>query len=273
MSARRHTSQGFTLLEVAISLMILGLAIGGLTVAMSQQMMQKRLSDTRLLLTQVNQALSAFVVANGRLPCPATAASNGLEAVVQPGQCSAPAGYLPAVTLGLPNLDGNGLLNDGWQDGSIRDNTGALSYPHALRYAVATLAGTAVANALTSNALGGNTRANVSTALGTNLGLFVCRSSTGMSGVGNRCVTAANSLAINVVAAAWSQGPTAVDVVGNGVDEQQNASQLTGAAISNALVMRDPSASAAASGRFDDLVVWLPWGSVADKLMMAWQVQ
>jgi hypothetical protein len=91
--------------------------------------------------------------------------------------------------------------------------------------------------------------------------------------VGNRCVTAANSLAINVVAAAWSQGPTAVDVVGNGVDEQQNASQLTGAAISNALVMRDPSASAAASGRFDDLVVWLPWGSVADKLMMAWQVQ
>jgi hypothetical protein len=37
--------------------------------------------------------------------------------------------------------------------------------------------------------------------------------------------------------------------------------------------MRDPADTAAAAGRFDDLVVWTAWGTVADKLMTAWQVQ
>jgi prepilin-type N-terminal cleavage/methylation domain-containing protein len=271
----KHHNRGFTLIEVAISMVILGLVMTGLVVALSQEIMQRKLADTRMTLAQANEALTAFVVANGRLPCPATAVSNGLESTAGPGICTVAAGFLPAVTLGLPNLDANGLLTDGWADGSIRDNSGAISYPRALRYSVALLAG-AQLYALTTTQLGTSTRLTVGAALAPpiNNGLFVCRSSAGLvAGLGNRCGTAANSLALNAVAVIWSQGPTGNDRIGNSADENQNASQLGAPAIARTWVMRDPAGTAAAAGRFDDLVVWTAWGTVADKLMTAWQVQ
>jgi prepilin-type N-terminal cleavage/methylation domain-containing protein len=277
----RHTHRGFTLIEVAISMVILGLVMTGLVVSLVQQLQQRRLLDTRTTLAQANDALLAFVTANGRLPCPATAASNGIESVGLPGACTVAAGYLPAVTLGLPNVDGNGMLNDGWADGSLFDNAGVKNYPRAIRYSVARLIGTAQANALTTASLGGpplHTRLTVGTALATvgppavNNGLWVCRSSVGMGAGANRCGGAANSLALNAVAVIWSQGPTGNDTLGNSPDETQNAMQLAGAGIPLAFVMRDPAGTAAAAGRFDDIVSWISWGAVADKLMTAWQV-
>jgi prepilin-type N-terminal cleavage/methylation domain-containing protein len=269
----KHPHRGFTLIEVAISMVILGLVMTGLVLSLSQQLQQRRLLDTRTTLAEANDALVAFVTANARLPCPAIVGSNGLEATTAPGVCTAAAGFLPAVTLGLPNLDGNGLLNDGWADGSIRDNTGALSYPRAIRYSVTRLTGTPQVNALTTGSLVSlgtpQTRSNVGTALTANNGLFVCRSSAGMVAAGNRCGNPANSLALNTVAVLWSQGPTGNDVIGNSADENQNANQP----IARAFVMRDPTDIAAAAGRFDDLVSWVSWGAVADKLMVAWQVQ
>jgi len=269
----KHPHRGFTLIEVAISMVILGLVMAGLVLSLSQQLQQRRLLDTRTTLAQANDALLAFVTANARLPCPAIVGSNGLEATTAPGTCTAAAGFLPAVTLGLPNLDGNGLLNDGWADGSITDNTGALSYPRAIRYSVTQLTGTPQVNALTTTKLGATaTRSTVSTALATppnNNGLFVCRALAGMIAAGNRCGSPANTLALNVVAVIWSQGPTGNDVIGNSAAENQNANQT----IPRAFVMHDPTDIAAAAGRFDDLVSWVAWGTVADKLMVAWQVQ
>ena len=265
----KYPQRGFTLIEVAISMVILGLVMTGLVLSLSQQLQQRRLLDTRTTLAEANDALITFVTANGRLPCPAVAASNGLESTSAPGTCTAGAGFLPAVTLGLPNLDANGLLDDGWADGSIRDNTGALSYPRAIRYSVTRLTGTPQVNAVTTAKLGVSTRATVSTALAGNNGLFVCRSSAGMVAAGNRCGSNANSLALNAVAVLWSQGPTGNDVIGNSNDEKQNANQP----IARAFVMRDPTDVAAAAGRFDDLVSWVSWGIVADKLMVAQQVQ
>jgi prepilin-type N-terminal cleavage/methylation domain-containing protein len=265
----KHPHRGFTLIEVAISMVILGLVMTGLVVSLSQQLQQRRLLDTRTTLAEANDALIAFVTANARLPCPAVAGSNGLEATTAPGICTAVSGFLPAVTLGLPNLDTNGLLNDGWADGSIKDSSGAVSYPRAIRYSVPKLA--VQVNALTTTKLGPTaTRFTVGTDLAANNGLFVCRSSAGMvGGVVNRCGSNANTLALNAVAVLWSQGPTGNDAVGNSADENQNAKQP----IARAFVMRDPTDIAAAAGRFDDLVSWVPWGAVADKLMVAWQVQ
>ena len=273
----RQQAQGFTLIEVAISMVILGLVLTGLVVALSQQMQQRHLIDTRTTLQQANEAIISFVVANARLPCPAIAASNGLESLISPGVCTAAAGFLPAVTLGLPNLDGNGLLNDGWADGSTHDNVSVVpNYPRAIRYQVALLGGTAQANALTSASLGnpasGYTRQNIGTTLALNNGLFVCRSSVGLVAVGNRCSGNANSLALNVVAVLWSQGPTGNDALGNSPDEAQNSSQLGAPAVARTLVMRDPTGTGAPGGRFDDIVSWVSWGTMADKLMLAWQV-
>ena len=107
-----------------------------------------------------------------------------------------------------------------------------------------------------------------------NNGLWVCRSSAGMvAGNGaNRCGGAANSLALNAVAVIWSQGPTGNDTLGNSADENQNAGQLTGAGVPLAFVMRDPAGTTAPQGRFDDVMSWIPWGTVSDKLLVAWQV-
>ena len=135
--------RGFTLVELAISMVILGLVLTGFALALSQQVQQRQLTDTRTALQQANDAIVAFVIANARLPCPAVAGSNGQESMAGIGRCTAAAGFLPAVSLGLPNLDGNGLLNDGWADGSTHDNAGVLDYPRAIRYSVALLAGTA----------------------------------------------------------------------------------------------------------------------------------
>jgi prepilin-type N-terminal cleavage/methylation domain-containing protein len=275
----KHPQRGFTLIEIAISMLILGLALTGLVLALAQQQQQSYLVNTRTSLAQADQALLAFVVANARLPCPAVVGSNGLESTNGAGQCTAPAGFLPAVTLGLPNLDAYGLLEDGWADGSIRDDSGALSYPRALRYAVATLPGTPQAYALVTASLGGSVRSAVSTALSNgagpafNNGLFVCRSSIGIVAAGNRCGSAANSLALNAAAVIWSQGPTGNDALGNGPDENQNASQLGAPAIARTFVMRNPADVGSPAGRFDDVVTWLAWGPVADDLMLAWQVQ
>jgi prepilin-type N-terminal cleavage/methylation domain-containing protein len=268
----RHT-RGFTLVELAISMLILGLVLTGFALALSQQVQQRQLLDTRTALQEANDAIIAFVVANARLPCPALAGSNGQESLAGIGQCTAAAGFLPAVSLGLPNLDGNGLLNDGWADGSTRDDAGVLDYPRAIRYSVALLGGTAQANALTTASLGGAARATVGTTLAANNGLFVCRSSAGIVAAGNRCGGNANSLALNVVAVLWSQGPTGNDSLGNSADEKQNSGQLGAPAVPRTFIMRDPSGSAAAAGRFDDVLSWVSWGSVADQLMLAWQVQ
>jgi prepilin-type N-terminal cleavage/methylation domain-containing protein len=266
----RHAQRGFTLIEVAISMVILGLVMTGLVVSLTQQLQQRRLLDTRTTLAEANDALIAFVTANARLPCPAIVGSNGLEATIPAGTCVAAAGFLPAVTLGLPNLDANGLLNDGWADGSITDNTGAASYPRAIRYSVTLLTGTLPVNALTTKTLGPiATRSTVSTALAANNGLFVCRALAGMvNGLGNHCGSNANTLALNVVAVLWSQGPTGNDVIGNSAAENQNATRP----IARAFVMHDPTGTGAAAGRFDDVVSWISWGPVADKLMVAWQV-
>ena len=261
--------RGFTLVELAISMVILGLVLTGFALALSQQVQQRQLTDTRTALQQANDAIVAFVVANGRLPCPAVVGSNGQESMAGIGACTAAAGFLPAVSLGLPNLDGNGLLNDGWADGSTHDNAGVLDYPRAIRYSVALLAG----NALTMASLGGATRATVGATLAANNGLFVCRSSAGIVAAGNRCGANANALGLNVVAVIWSQGPTGNDALGNSADEKQNSSQLGAPAVPRTFIMRDPAGAAAPAGRFDDVVSWVSWGTVSDQLRLAWQVQ
>ena len=53
----------------------------------------------------------------------------------------------------------------------------------------------------------------------------------------------------------------------------ENASQLGAPGIARAFVMRNQADIGSPVGRFDDVVVWLGWGPVADNLMLAWQVQ
>ncbi len=140
----KHIKQaGFSLVEVAIVLLIIGLLIGGVSATLSQQLERKRETDTQQALSQAQEALVAFLMANGRLPCPAvsntneTAVGAGVESYnAATGRCTIAItgnnantnannarviGVLPWVTLGVPQTDAWGrryryVVSASWVD-------------------------------------------------------------------------------------------------------------------------------------------------------------
>lgn len=102
----KHTQQGFSLVEMAVVLVIVGLMLGGLLTPLSAQMEQRRIGETQRALEDAREALIGFALRNGYFPCPAVSAANGVEDRVD-GRCNEGkrAGFLPWVTLGLPKLD------------------------------------------------------------------------------------------------------------------------------------------------------------------------
>lgn len=103
---------GFTLVEMAIVLVIVGLLLGGLLMPLSAQVEQRRIGETQKALEEIKEALIGFAIANGRLPCPASAttptgaAGAGIEPtpIVATG-CTNFAGVLPWATLGVNETD------------------------------------------------------------------------------------------------------------------------------------------------------------------------
>src|SRR5512140_1322115 len=82
----RFQASGFTLVAIAVVLLILAVLLGGLLPTLSGQIEQRRISDTRKQLDEIQQAIIGFAISNGRLPCPADGAipagqaNAGLEA-------------------------------------------------------------------------------------------------------------------------------------------------------------------------------------------------
>jgi len=99
-------NRAFTLVEMAIVLVIVGLLVGGMLAPLRAQMEQRRTADTNRALEEARDALAGFAARNGFLPCPAISASNGLEDRAGT-RCGSERrfGFLPWATLGLPKLD------------------------------------------------------------------------------------------------------------------------------------------------------------------------
>lgn len=216
---------GFSLIEVALVLIIVSLALGGILVPLNAQIQQRRLLETTELLNNVNQALLGFAISNGRLPCPATATSMGIESPgVGVGVCSNPYdGYVPAVSLGLGHLDSQGYLIDAWNN--------------RVRYAVANKPST-----IFTTPSGLNT-SNLNTASE----LFVCSSATGISISTKTCAT--TTLSSGPVAVIFSVGPDGA--VPKSADETENLNA------NPAFVSHPPTPAGSTTGEFDDVVIWL----------------
>lgn len=265
-----QTQRGFTLLELAIGLVVLGLAVVGALVSLTALTENRKIAETRGMLLETRDSLMAFATTQGRLPCPATLVSNGQESILSNVAgvitCTSEQGFVPSVTLGLSGLNELGLKNDAWDDG-----TGGGS-PRSLRYAISSLAAP-VANALTSPGLGAPTsstrRVDVQTSITGNQGLFVCQSSTGLAGAGNRCGSIANTLSANAAFVVWSLGADAREVGTFSADEQQNANWT----VQRVLVSRTYAPIGSNDGRFDDIVVWQPYSLVAERLFAGGFVQ
>ena len=110
----KTTQGGFTLIELAIVVLIMGLVLGGLAMPLSVQRENARIRDGNDQLSDVRDALEGFALVNGYLPCPSTPASAG-AAAASGGACDEQHGFVPATTLDLGGVrNGDNLLLDPW---------------------------------------------------------------------------------------------------------------------------------------------------------------
>jgi len=108
MNMRRANSAGFSLLEVSVVLLIMGLLLGSVMRPMASQFREQNRKTTLRQLQALHESLIGFASARGRLPCPVTV-SGGDE------DCSIAHGYVPAELLGVQgSYNSEGLLIDSW---------------------------------------------------------------------------------------------------------------------------------------------------------------
>ena len=112
-----HSQQsGFSLIEIAIGLVIIGIVLGSLVTPLSTLRESGKRNDANKMLGDIHDAVIGFAINNnGRLPCPATTTSNGLEAL-SGSSCTQEHGFLAAASLGLRGSYDNSLLLDPWNN-------------------------------------------------------------------------------------------------------------------------------------------------------------
>ncbi len=245
-------ARGFTLTEMAVVLVIVGLLIAGLVIPFSVQQDIRARQETEKRLADIREALLGFASANGRLPCPATAGSNGLEDPLGGGVCtSAHGGFLPAGTLGVAPVNIGGFAVDAW------------NLP--IRYAVTSANASAFT---TANGM----RATTLTVLAPDLQVcpgLVANPVTNAGAANATCV--GNSLSTTAVAVVFSLGRNG-GTGGAGVDESHNPNPNSAVAADRAFISHLETPSSAPQGEFDDVVIWLSPNILYNRLIATGQL-
>lgn len=236
--------KGFTLIEMAVVLIIVSLILGGLLMPLSTQMEMRANQDTVKRIEEAKEALIGFSLANGRLPCPASNTSNGVEDPIGGGICNhAYDGFLPAVTLGLTNLDSNGYALDGWGGNPV----------NRIRYA------TTASNASAFTTANGMRTVGIG-ALAPNL--YVCASGAGVNVTNCGVATSLATTAVAVIFSAGKNAPTG----GGGTDESKNYDN------NQVFVSHELAPASAANGEFDDTVTWVSPNVLYNRMISAGQL-
>lgn len=265
-----RASRGFSLVELAVVLAIVGLMLGSLMYTLGAQVEQRNFEETRRRVDLAREALLAFASVNGRLPCPARSAATTTPIATEPGYEARDAnwncisdsvtdyyggtsggvvrGLLPARTLGLQNVDTAGFAIDAWGN--------------RLRYAVSGAApyncsGSSTTPHFTNST---NLKANGITCQPNDL--IVCKSATGVTST--TCGGAANQImSQNLVAAIiFSTGKNGA----NGGTSADEAANLNGDRV---FVYHAPTSAENAGGEFDDMMTWVTHGELYGRMISA----
>ena len=228
---------GFTLVELAIVLVIIALLIGGMLVPLSTQRDIQNTNDTQKQLSEIKEALYGFAAANGRLPCPAATAATGIENPLGGGVCTNSwNGFLPGITLGVGPTDSQGYVVDSWGN--------------RIRYAVTT----------------GNTRAfttnnGVKNAWGSvlNPDIHVCSTSVGMT---SSACAAGTDLTTSAAAIIFSTGK-------NGATVPTGADELANSGVNLTFVSHAQAPVGAPQGEFDDIAAWISPNILYNRMISA----
>lgn len=134
--SRKRNMGGFTLIEMAIVIVLIGLMLGGVVMTIGVQQRQQHVRDAERQLDEIKLALIGYAASRPgkpHLPCPAISVVNGNEGPRNgAGQCTVAEGALPWVTLGVGELDPWGSRyryrvaaaygnSNGFMLGSLRD--------------------------------------------------------------------------------------------------------------------------------------------------------
>jgi prepilin-type N-terminal cleavage/methylation domain-containing protein len=243
----RRRARGFTLVELAVVFLIIGLLLASALYTLSAQTEQRNFEETRRRLDAARELLLAFAIVNGRLPCPATSLSAGDEVPAGGGAActSAYGGWLPARSIGYQVVDAGGYAIDAWGN--------------RLRYAVSANALTGCLGALPHFTNQANLRTNGIICQPNDL--VVCSTATGITAT--TCGTATPVTNQNtLVAVVFSIGKNGATGSG-GIDEAANVNG------DRVFVWHTPAPTTAANGEFDDQMQWISVGELYGKLIAA----
>ena len=263
-------TRGFTLTELAVVMAIVAFLLGGLMYTLAAQTEQRSFEETRRRLEQARELVLAFAIVNGRLPCPATSASNGDEAPSGGGPCTGylpnsanTFGFLPATAIGFRPVDAFGFAID--------------ASGNRLRYGVSSnaIAPTGSAGCLTpTNPAAFTTAATLKSS--TNgiacapQNIVICSASQNtISGATPSCGTyavAGDARPVTnqktVVAVIIATGKNTAFGSG-GVDEAENVDN------DGVFVWHEPRPTGGQGGEFDDQLTWISVGELYGKLIAA----
>ncbi|MES1997863.1 MAG: type II secretion system protein [Pseudomonadota bacterium] len=236
-----NSSQGFTLIEMAMVLIIITLVVGTALVPLGAQIEQRQRAETQRTLDEIKEALIGYTLANGVLPCPSGVSAGIPNGIASPTPCPTTnliaTGYIPWVTLGVNNHDAWGNL---------------------IRYAVATkFADTS--NPFTLNTASLNASNTITIQSRDTAGALTTISAT--------IPAAAFSLGKNGYGALSSDYIAQSGVPANNPDEKQNI-----ASGSLTYLSRTPApagTSATIGGEFDDIIVWISPNVLYNRMVAA----
>jgi prepilin-type N-terminal cleavage/methylation domain-containing protein len=238
---------GFSLIELAIVLIIVSLLAGGLMMTLSAQQENSAIAETQRRLNDARDSLLGFAAANGRLPCPAAPATSGVEAPLGGGACSNNwDGFLPAVTLGITPTNESGYALDAWGN-PIRYAVTNFSHPVYCPTQCFT-----TANGIKAAWNGGITLSP---------DLRICNTATGMTGSGASAACASGTeQAKDAVVVIFSSGK-------NGGTISTSSDELANNVVADRLFVSHTQTSGA--NEFDDLVIWLSPNILYNRLIMS----
>src|SRR5688500_4727135 len=91
---------GFTLVELAIVLMILTLLLSGMLIPIGAQIQNRRIAETQKTMENIKDALIGYAISHKYLPAPASDLVTGISVTCNPSAITC-SGFVPWKELGI----------------------------------------------------------------------------------------------------------------------------------------------------------------------------